>query len=74
LNQQRKEIIDLLETYLESKATMKEIYDIIVDRLKVPRPTVRREARSLRLKYMERIRILGQNKPKGTKKEKVWYD
>ena len=64
MNNQRDSITSLLEKYLNGNHTLSQIYDIIVKKLNVPRPTVRREARVLRLKYMERLRILSENKPK----------
>ncbi len=54
-----KAIEEALEQKLESGMTNKnEIYRKVVDELDVPRPTVRRIARDLRSKYLERIRIL----------------
>jgi len=35
-----------------------EIYSLIVQEFNIPRPTVRRIARGLRIKYLERVKIL----------------
>jgi hypothetical protein len=78
MNQQQK-ITELLEIHLNGNHTIIQIYDIIVKKLKVPRPTVRREARNLRITYENRLRILEQNKNEKMKiippqKEKVWFE
>ena len=56
----KSDIIEkLIEVKLDSGMTSKEeIYSEVVSELNVPRPTVRRIARDLRNKYVERIRIL----------------
>ena len=64
MKNKRESIQSLLEKYLNGNHTIIQIYDIIVKKLNVPRPTVRREARVLRIKYQERLNILSQNKPK----------
>lgn len=39
----------------------REIFDKVVEELKVPRPTVRRVARDLRVEFQRKIRILQQD-------------
>jgi len=56
----KSDIIEkLIEVKLDSGMTNKhEIYNQVVSELNVPRPTVRRIARDLRNRYLERVRIL----------------
>ena len=59
-----KQVEIAIEQKLESGMTDKqEIYSRIVVELNIPRPTVRRIARDLRNKYLERIRILQSELP-----------
>jgi len=59
LSESSKRIMIVLEQKLESGMTDKhEIYSAVVDELGVPRPSVRRIARDLRMKYADRVRIL----------------
>jgi len=56
---QQKIVKERLEYYLDLGLTDKmKIYGRVVTDLNVPRPTVRRVARDLRLEYMQRIQIL----------------
>lgn len=52
----------MLNDLLDRNVTdLGDIYTHVVNKLGVPRPTVRRVARSLRIKYLKKIQILQQN-------------
>lgn len=61
----KSDIIEkLIEVKLDSGMTSKEkIYSEVVSELNVPRPTVRRIARDLKNKYLERIGVLQSEIP-----------
>lgn len=81
MSKQNQAITNLLEKYLNQKnIPISQIYDMIVKKLNVPRPTVRRVAKDLRESYQAKLEILSQNKNNKTwkklepKEEKNWYD
>ena len=56
MSKQNNLIMAELELCLKDKTlTKQEIYTKVVDKLEVPRPTVRRVARDLRTKYHNKI-------------------
>ena len=70
LNNQSHRIEAAIIQHLDNGVTKKtEIYDKVVNDLGIPRPTVRRVARDLRVKLQERITILN-----GTSKEATISD
>jgi len=56
-----QEILNCIKLGMKDKS---EIYDVIVEKLKIPRPTIRRVSRNFRIDLIEIIKILESDIPK----------